>query len=122
MQITQTLSVLHTGSRGLLALDARQFPDGCYGESGRVAVKLERSAVVEDEQMIRSIDEPSLDPPGGHVQSCRVGKLSTPHLLLLRGVRDMSLALAAPRHSSCARLPHSTFRLYCLLDSSLGPL
>lgn len=89
MQITQTLSVLHTGSRGVLARDARQFPDGCDGESGRVAVKLERSWAVEDEQMIRSIHEPSLDPPCGHVQSNRVGKLSTPHLLLLRGVRRM---------------------------------
>lgn len=72
MQITQTLSVLHNGSRGVLAPDARQFPDGCDGESGRVAVKLERSAAVVDEQMVRSIREPLLepllDPPAG---TCR---------------------------------------------------
>lgn len=68
MQITQTLSVLHTGSRGVLAVDARQFPDGCDGESGRVALGMELSSAVVDEQMVRSIREPSLDPPAG---TCR---------------------------------------------------
>lgn len=71
MQITQTLSVLHTGSRGVLALDARQLPDGCDGESGRVALELEPSSAVVDEQMVRSIHEPSLDPPAG---TCRAAE------------------------------------------------
>lgn len=44
---------------------------------------------VVDEQMIRSIHEHSLHTPCGHVQSNRVGKLSTAHLLLLRGVRHI---------------------------------
>lgn len=68
MQITQTLSALHTGSRGVLADDARQSRDGCDGESGRVALKLELSWAVVDEQMVRSIHEPSLDPLAG---TCR---------------------------------------------------
>lgn len=68
MHITQTLSVLHTGSRGVLAVVARQFPDECDCESGRVALKLELLSAVVDEQMVRSIHEPSLDPLAG---TCR---------------------------------------------------